>query len=113
MISKPNSDKEKTETDEDSNKTEEKESSKDSPKSAEIMSQLCKYIYSKDTSDRIRTRAMLCHIYHHALHDRWFEARDLILMSHLQETIQFSDIPTQVNQCFKLKYDTINALASY
>lgn len=96
MISKPNNDKEE----EDSNKTEEKESSPKAPKSAEIMAQLCKYIYSKDTSDRIRTRAMLCHIYHHALHDRWFEARDLILMSHLQETIQFSDIPTQVIEAF-------------
>ena len=57
---------------------------------------MCKFIYSRDTSDRIRTRAMLCHVYHHALHDRWFEARDLMLMSHLQETIQHSDIPTQV-----------------
>ncbi|KXJ27749.1 eukaryotic translation initiation factor 3 subunit C-like protein [Exaiptasia diaphana] len=93
MIAKPNTDKDATE---DTNKSEEKERSKETPSSAEIMSYLCKYIYSKDTSDRIRTRAMLCHIYHHALHDRWFEARDLILMSHLQETIQFSDIPTQI-----------------
>lgn len=95
MIAKPTTDKDKDAA-EDTNKSEEKEKSKETPSSAEIMSYLCKYIYSKDTSDRIRTRAMLCHIYHHALHDRWFEARDLILMSHLQETIQFSDIPTQV-----------------
>jgi len=61
-----------------------------------IMDKLCKYIYAKDTTDWIRTRAILCHIYHHALHDRWFEARDLMLMSHLQDTIQHSDIPTQV-----------------
>lgn len=64
--------------------------------SAESLDKMCKFIYSCDTSDRIRTRAMLCHVYHHALHDRWFEARDLMLMSHLQETIQHSDIPTQV-----------------
>ena len=62
-----------------------------------VIDRLCKYIYAKDSTDRIRTRAMLCHVYHHALHDRWFEARDLMLMSHLQDTIQYSDIPTQVS----------------
>ena len=68
----------------------------ESQRSSEKVDQMCKFIYSRDTSDRIRTRAMLCHVYHYALHDRWFEARDLMLMSHLQETIQHSDIPTQV-----------------
>ena len=66
---------------------------------AEMISQMCKYIYSNAT-DRIRTRAMLCHIFHHAKHDRWYEARDLMLISHLQENIQHSDIPTQV--CYKM-----------
>ncbi|XP_078681381.1 eukaryotic translation initiation factor 3 subunit C-like [Branchiostoma floridae x Branchiostoma belcheri] len=65
-------------------------------KTAVIMDKLCKYIYAKDTTDRIRTRAILCHIYHHALHGRWYEARDLMLMSHLQDTIQHSDVPTQI-----------------
>ena len=60
------------------------------------MDKLCKYIYTKDITDRLRTRAILCHIYHHALHDRWFQARDLMLMSHLQDNIQHSDVPTQV-----------------
>lgn len=60
------------------------------------MDTLCKYIYTKDSTDRLRTRAILCHIYHHALHDRWFQARDLMLMSHLQDTIQHSDVPTQI-----------------
>eukprot|EP01135_Chromosphaera_perkinsii_P005639 Nk52_evm10s356 gene=Nk52_evmTU10s356 len=64
--------------------------------SHDLIDRLCKYLYTKDTTDRIRTRAMLCHIYHHALHDRWYEARDLILMSHLQETVQHSDVPTQI-----------------
>ena len=59
--------------------------------SSELMSKLCSFIYNYSGADhgRIRTRAILCHIYHHALHDNWFEARDLMLMSHLQETIQF------------------------
>lgn len=60
------------------------------------MDKMCKFIYAKDSTDRLRTRAMLCHIYHHALHDRWYQARDLMLMSHLQDNIQHSDVSTQV-----------------
>lgn len=66
------------------------------------MENLCKYIYDKDATDRLRTRAILCHVYHHALHDNWFQARDLVLMSHLQETIQHSDPPTQVYPVYDL-----------
>ena len=64
---------------------------------ASQMERMCQFIYSKDDSNRIRTRAMLCHVYFLALHDRWYEARDLMLMSHLQENIGHSDIPTQVS----------------
>lgn len=64
--------------------------------SLDEMDKLSRYIYTKDDTDRIRTRAILCHIYHYAMHDNWFAARDLLLMSHLQETIQHSDPPTQI-----------------
>jgi translation initiation factor 3 subunit C len=64
--------------------------------SVDEMRKLCHYIYSNDNTDRLRTRAILSHIFHHALHDNWFEARDLVLMSHLQETIQHSDPSTQI-----------------
>ncbi|XP_043271641.1 eukaryotic translation initiation factor 3 subunit C [Venturia canescens] len=64
--------------------------------SVQVMEKLCKYVYAHDNTDRLRTRAILSHIYHHALHDNWFQARDLILMSHLQETIQHSDPATQI-----------------
>ncbi|XP_076653225.1 eukaryotic translation initiation factor 3 subunit C [Halictus rubicundus] len=64
--------------------------------SVQVMEKLCKYVYAHDGTDRLRTRAILSHIYHHALHDNWFQARDLILMSHLQETIQHSDPATQI-----------------
>lgn len=67
------------------------------------MEEMCKFIYAKDLTDRLRTRSMLCQIYHQALHDRWYQARDLMLMSHLQDTIQHSDVPTQV-RCCKLRY---------
>jgi len=62
--------------------------------SIELMERFCNYIYAKDT-DRIRTKAMLCHIYHLALHDKWYRARDLMLMSHLQDSIQMLTFPSK------------------
>jgi len=41
-------------------------------------------------------RAMLCQIYHLALHDQYYKARDMMLMSHLQETIGSFDVNTQI-----------------
>ena len=63
-----------------------------------LMSQLTKFIYGYPGIDLgpIKTRVVLCHIYHHAIHDRWFDARDLMLMTHLQEGIIHADVPTQV-----------------
>jgi translation initiation factor 3 subunit C len=63
---------------------------------AKLVSDLCTYVYQEGT-DRAKTRAMLCHIYHHALHDRFLEARDLLLMSHLQENIaNVGDVSTMI-----------------
>lgn len=64
--------------------------------SVDEMEKVCHFIYANDNTDRLRTRAILSHIFHHALHDNWFQARDLVLMSHLQETIQHSDPSTQI-----------------
>jgi len=66
------------------------------PNTMHLMDRLCKYIYSKDSTDRLRTRAILCHIYHNAIHDNWYEARDLMLMSHLQDSVHHSDPATQI-----------------
>lgn len=63
-----------------------KMSPEDSLNPAKLVQDLCTYVYQFGT-DRSKTRAMLCHIYHHSLHDRFIEARDLLLMSHLQENI--------------------------
>ncbi|KAL5278443.1 EIF3C family protein [Megaselia abdita] len=64
--------------------------------SVDDMQKLCNFIYTNDETDRIRTRAILVHIYHHALHDNWFQARDLVLMSHLQDNIDSADPPTKI-----------------
>ncbi len=61
-----------------------------------FIAHLCKYIYMNDTLDHARTRASLCQIYHLALHDYYHEARDLMLMCHIQDTIHSSDISTQI-----------------
>ncbi|KIJ61357.1 hypothetical protein HYDPIDRAFT_159726 [Hydnomerulius pinastri MD-312] len=56
---------------------------------------LCVHLYKADNS-LLRTRAMLSHIYHHALHNDFFTARDMLLMSHLQESIHSADVATQI-----------------
>ncbi|GAO47560.1 hypothetical protein G7K_1764-t2 [Saitoella complicata NRRL Y-17804] len=61
----------------------------------DLVQTLCVYLY-KNGQSLHRTRAMLCHIYHHALHNRYHQARDLLLMSHLQESIHQADIATQI-----------------
>uniref|UniRef100_A0A671MIZ5 Eukaryotic translation initiation factor 3 subunit C n=1 Tax=Sinocyclocheilus anshuiensis TaxID=1608454 RepID=A0A671MIZ5_9TELE len=77
-------------------KSEQDQEESEGEDSAIIMDRLCKFIYAKDRTDRIRTCAILCHIYHHALHSRWYQARDLMLMSHLQDNIQHADPPVQI-----------------
>jgi len=64
--------------------------------SAKTLATLCNYIYQNDISAQLRTRAILFQIYNHCLHDEWYLARDLMLMSHLQETINNADIPTMI-----------------
>ncbi|KAJ3125920.1 Translation initiation factor 3 subunit c [Nowakowskiella sp. JEL0407] len=61
----------------------------------DLLNGLCLRLYNTN-NDRIRTRTLLCHAYYHALHDRFHKARDMLLMSHLQETIQVTDISTQI-----------------
>ncbi|CAG8491692.1 19560_t:CDS:2, partial [Racocetra fulgida] len=62
---------------------------------SDLIHALCVYLYKKGES-LLRTRAMLCHIYHHALHNRFYVARDMLLMSHLQDNIHQSDVGTQI-----------------
>lgn len=59
---------------------------------------LCVHLYKTSglAAERLRTRAMLCHIYHHALHRDFHVAHDMFLMSHLQDSIGMADAATQI-----------------
>ena len=61
----------------------------------DLISKLCTYLFEK-SSDIIRGRSYLCLVYFYALHDKYYKARDMLLMSHLQETINNFDVSTQI-----------------
>ncbi|KAG6333562.1 hypothetical protein ID866_5524 [Astraeus odoratus] len=60
-----------------------------------LIHSLCIYLYRVDNT-LLRTRAVLSHIYHYALHNDFYTARDMLLMSHLQESIHSADVATQI-----------------
>jgi translation initiation factor 3 subunit C len=60
-----------------------------------IMSTLTNYIFKEGDATQ-RARSMLFHIYWLALQDKYYEARDYALMSHLTESINAFDTSTQV-----------------
>ncbi|RDW89361.1 eukaryotic translation initiation factor 3 subunit C [Coleophoma cylindrospora] len=60
-----------------------------------LVNVLCNYLFVH-SEGIIRARAMLCQIYFLALHDNYYKARDMMLMSHLQETINAFDVHSQI-----------------
>lgn len=60
-----------------------------------LVSVLCTYLFTH-SEGILRARAMLCQVYYLALHDEYYKARDMMLMSHLQETISSFDVNTQI-----------------
>src|SRR6266536_3535888 len=62
---------------------------------ATLVNVLCNFLFVR-SEGIIRARAMLCQIYFLALHDNYYKARDMMLMSHLQETINAFDVHSQI-----------------
>lgn len=60
-----------------------------------LVQTLAAYLF-QNAEGIIKGRAMLCQIYFLALHDQYFQSRDMMLMSHLQETIGSFDVNTQI-----------------
>jgi len=60
-----------------------------------LVEKLSHLVY-KHGDERLKIRTMLCTIYYKALRDKFYEARDMMLMSHLQESIGHTDILTQI-----------------
>ncbi|KAI9044284.1 translation initiation factor eIF3 core subunit c [Aspergillus affinis] len=60
-----------------------------------LVQTLCNYLF-KFSDGIIRARAMLSQIYFLALHDQYYRSRDLMLMSHLTESISNFDVSTQI-----------------
>ncbi|KAF7557345.1 hypothetical protein G7046_g6062 [Stylonectria norvegica] len=60
-----------------------------------LVNVLCNYLFS-NSDGIIRARAMLCQVYFLALHGEYYRARDMMLMSHLQETIPNFDVLSQI-----------------
>ncbi|CAE7195441.1 unnamed protein product [Rhizoctonia solani] len=65
------------------------------PTSSELIASLATKLY-KAPSPLLRTRAMLAHIYHTGLQNDFPRARDMLLMSHVQESINSADAQTQI-----------------
>jgi translation initiation factor 3 subunit C len=62
----------------------------------ELVKQLTNYLF-KHSEGIQRARAILHRIYFVALHDQYYDAKNMMLMSHLSETIGSFDIVTQIH----------------
>ena len=60
-----------------------------------LLETLCNYLF-RHSDGILKARAVLCQIYFLALHGHYYRSRDLMLMSHLSESIANFDVGTQI-----------------
>jgi translation initiation factor 3 subunit C len=66
------------------------------PTKGNLVRALCVYLYKPRVDARLRSRAVLCHVFHHALHNEFYRARDMLLMSHVHQSAHNMDVDTQI-----------------
>eukprot|EP01132_Coremiostelium_polycephalum_P005374 gene5374-6706_t len=66
-----------------------------SPENQSLLSKLSLVIYQHG-DERLNARTILCNIYFNAINNKFHEARDMMLMSHLQDNPTGMDISTQI-----------------
>mmetsp|Transcript_6547 Transcript_6547/g.9222 ORF Transcript_6547/g.9222 Transcript_6547/m.9222 type:complete len:917 (-) Transcript_6547:64-2814(-) len=66
-----------------------------SDQAGDIVYDLCLQLYQAEGA-RTKTVARLCHVYYYCIHNRFHEARNLLLMSHLQDVIHDADIHCRI-----------------
>ncbi|KAI9897623.1 hypothetical protein N3K66_007479 [Trichothecium roseum] len=69
--------------------------SSESQDAGNLVNVLCNYLFN-NSEGIIRARAMLSQVYFLALHSEYYKARDMMLMSHLQENIPNFDVQSQI-----------------
>ncbi|GJJ77668.1 translation initiation factor 3 subunit C [Entomortierella parvispora] len=62
---------------------------------SDLINRVCAFLY-RNGSALVRAQAILCQAYHHALHDRFAVAKDLLLLSPIQEAIHHADVHIKV-----------------
>ncbi|VEU19448.1 DEKNAAC100792 [Brettanomyces naardenensis] len=61
-----------------------------------LIDSLCSVLY-RQANSVFRKRAVLCHIYNYALNDQYYKARDMLLLSHLQSSIDTAEPQLQIH----------------
>lgn len=60
-----------------------------------VFHRLCRFLLAEG-GPLVKTRVTLSLVYNHCIHNNFFKARDLFLMSHVQEHITHADIPSKI-----------------